>query len=571
MRRCLVILAALACAATARARQERPEPPPEPTLEQRMEALQRKLEHLERELAARPPAPPSPEAAPASIPSSVPYLDPLGRVTPDQLHEGSDAQLKFLGYFFTKGEANNIAPENDTLQGRLVGRLYGTNTTRTGGASVYAEQRFIPFVIFEPRILDGFARLRMSFEINWTWGDSSYGAGGNFGAALSGRSVNLQTQNVHVELKLWRRWHAVVGLQRLWDNPRDPYRTFFSTMALTGNRLAFWGTDAVGVAVHGIERGQLFRLGAYSLYSNKINADDDVLLFELLTARDLGRSFTIGASARYLRDTSSGQGGVSVVGQGPASRLADYNGVFRFPLGNATYHAHVAWLGIDFAYNPELAAGRWGASAFVVGNFGRINAAEMGPLQKAADIAGVAVNGRLAYRWGSSKTSHVAGEVIVTSGDSNGINDQLYTGVLTGNTWGAPAGIYISHGAYLLLPHSNVVNRLTTAVFDISNVGYGLVAGTFNFSADLYRNLLTLKVGAAAGLSPVAPQGGGSFIGVEGNAALVYRPKVFFSIEAHGAYLGLGSFFDSPAIVTSQQGRPPDPWMAQLNLKWLMF
>ena len=92
------------------------------------------------------------------------------------------------------------------------------------------------------------ARLRASFELNWTWGDTSYSVGGNFGGALSGRSVNLETQNVEVEIDLPHRWHVNIGLQRLWDNIRDPYRTFFSTVSLTGERLAFWGTDAVGIS-----------------------------------------------------------------------------------------------------------------------------------------------------------------------------------------------------------------------------------------------------------------------------------------------------------------------------------
>ena len=56
--------------------------------------------------------------------------------------------------------------------------------------------------------------------------------------ALSGRSVNLETQNVEVEIDLPHRWHVNIGLQRLWDNIRDPYRTFFSTVSLSGERLA---------------------------------------------------------------------------------------------------------------------------------------------------------------------------------------------------------------------------------------------------------------------------------------------------------------------------------------------
>jgi hypothetical protein len=135
------------------------------------------------------------------------------------------------------------------------------------------------------------------------------------------------------------------------------------------------------------------------------------------------------------------------------------------------------------------------------------------------------------------------------------------------------------------MPHSNVVNRYYSAVPDLSNQGYGLTAGTVNASYDLYRNVLTAKVGAAVGYSNVAPPGGGHFIGVEGNAMLAYRIRVFLSIELHAAYLHLGDFYDSPreqtAALTSTMnpanaasagtGRPRDPWTTFLALKWLMF
>ncbi|MCA1663207.1 MAG: hypothetical protein LC659_02855, partial [Myxococcales bacterium] len=282
-----------------------------------------------------------------------PDRDSLARTTPEQLPNGDDSQLRFLAFFITRAEVTNVAPTNDLLQGRIVGRLFGPNTTTTSqGTSWLVEQRLIPFIVFEPKILDKMARLRASFELNWTWGDTSYSTGGNFGGALSGRSVNLETQNVEIEIDLPHRWHLNLGLQRLWDNIRDPYRNFFSTLALTGERLAFWGTDAVGISVHGPAFGNLWRFGAYDLYHNKVQEDDHVLLFEALTDRDIRDGWHVGASVRYLRDTSSGAGGVSVLGQGPDSTLADYNGVFRFPLNGQKYHANLAWVGLNTSYNP---------------------------------------------------------------------------------------------------------------------------------------------------------------------------------------------------------------------------
>ena len=513
-----------------------------------------------------------------------PDRDSLARTTPDQLPNGDDSQLRFLAYFITRGEVTNVSPTNDLLQGRVVGRLFGPNTTTTSqGTSWLIEQRLIPFVVFEPKILDRMARLRASFELNWTWGDTSYSVGGNFGGALSGRSVNLETQNVEVEIDLPHRWHINVGLQRLWDNVRDPYRTFFSTMALSGERLAFWGTDAVGVSAHGPLLGNLWRLGAYDLYHNKVQEDDHVLLFEAVTDRDLRDGWHLGGSVRYLRDTSSGAGGVSVLGQGPDSTLADYNGVFRFPLNGQKYHANLAWVGLNTSYNPEFGAGRFGGSAFAVASLGRVDVLQQnGSYGKAADVLGVALDARAGWRYGNSKNDVVVGEVIYSSGDSNGITDGRYSGVITGNTYGAPAGVFTTSGAYLLMPHSNVVNRYYSAVPDLSNQGYGLLAGTVNASYDLYRNILTAKVGVAAGSSNVAPPMGGHFIGVEGNAMLAWRIRVFLSLELHAAYLHLGDFYDSPkeqaASITTNptaaaavSGRPRDPWTTFLAFKWLMF
>src|SRR5436309_10355414 len=79
----------------------------------------------------------------------------LGATTPEQLKNGEESQFKLLAYFFTRAEATNVAPTNDLLQGRVVGRIFGSNTTVTGPTAILAEQRLIPFVIFQPKILDG--------------------------------------------------------------------------------------------------------------------------------------------------------------------------------------------------------------------------------------------------------------------------------------------------------------------------------------------------------------------------------------------------------------------------------
>jgi hypothetical protein len=492
-------------------------------------------------------------------------------------------QVRFFAFFLTRAETGNVAPGNDVLKGQTVGRLFGPNSTTTFDErmSLFVEQRVLPFILIEPEILDGWALMRLSFEIDWTWGDSAYNTGGNFGGGFAGDQVNLQTQNAEIEFKLpFDHWRVNVGLLRLFDNARDPYRTFFDTVNNTGNRLALWGSDAAGLYAHGPALGIEWRAGAYVLWENNISEDDDVWLFQLSGNTWLGESLELGFSGYYLRDTSGSEGGfATLLAQGLAGGLATYNGAFSFPL-TSKYTADIGWLGVDLSYNAEFEAHGFGGSAFVFTNIGKLDA-EATDTTKARtyDILGVAANVRAGYRYGASQNDHVVAEVMFTSGD-DGVDDGKYSGVITGNTWTSPGAIYSSHGAYLLFPHINVVNRFYGAVADISNMGLGVAGGFLNFSIDAIRNVLTFKVGTAAALSTVEPKGGGRFIGVEGNARVVYRPAVFFAIEAHGAYLHLGDFYESVQTVSVlgddgktlvNPGRPSDPYTFFLTLRWLLF
>ncbi|MCX4244965.1 hypothetical protein [Paraliomyxa miuraensis] len=529
---------------------------------------------------------------PATAPAPVSPAGDVESASPEQLGRTRrpDKDLTFFGYFFTRAESTNVSPANDLFKGQVVGRLFGPNTTTTSDdRAVFLEQRFIPFFIYEPKILSKHARLRASFELDWTYGDVNNSTGGNFGSAFTADQVNLQTQNVQVEFDIPRLdgWYVDLGLQRLYDTTYDPYRTVFEQMQYTGTRLNFWGSDAVGLTVHGHSWGQKFKLGAYQLYENLIQEDDDVSLFELATDRHLGRTLHVGGHVRYLRDTSSGAGGVSVLGQGPSSALTEYNGVHRFPIPMEAerYRTHVAWTGVDASYNPLLAAGRLGASAYVVGNFGQIStstAEAPTTFEQLAKIGGLAANARLAFRYGRTARDMIALEGTYTTGDANGITDGTYSGVITGNTWGAPGGLLSSSGTYLLMPHAFVVNRYYAAVTDLSNMGFGMTAGTLNASVDILPNQLELKLGTGVARSNIRPIAGDEFIGAELNGRLTWRFRPLVALEAHAAYLWLGDYFASPEIVAPEdddydfanatpQPVPGNPWTAFLTLRWLMI
>ncbi|MCA9655193.1 MAG: hypothetical protein H6712_00125 [Myxococcales bacterium] len=516
--------------------------------------------------------------------------DPATTTTPEELgrtrRPGKD--LTFFGYFFTRAEMTNVSPENDLFKGQIVGRLFGPNTTRTSkDRAVFLEQRFIPFFIYEPKVLSRHARIRASFEIDWTYGDVNNSAGGNFGSAFTADQVNLQTQNVEAEFDVpgTKHWYVDLGLQRLYDTALDPYRTVFEHMTLTGTRLNFWGSDAVGVTVHGLAGGQKIKLGAYQLYENLIQKDDDVALFEAATDRHLGRGVHVGGHVRYLRDASSGAGGVGLLGQGPASPLAGYTGAFRVPIpgGIESYRSHFVWTGADASYNPLLTAGWWGASAYVVGNFGRMLAEDPerpDHYDELFKVRGVAANARVALRYGRTPHDMVSLESAYTSGDADGITDGVYNGVITGNTWGAPGALMTSHGAYLLMPHAYVVNRFYAAVTDPSNLGFGLWSANLNASYDIVPNKLEVKVGGAVARSNIKPLAGERFIGGELNGRITWRLRPLVAIEAHAAHLWLGGFFRSPEVLSASsdedlaagtpQALPRNPWTAFLSLRWLM-
>ncbi|GAA4843203.1 hypothetical protein [Algivirga pacifica] len=504
------------------------------------------------------------------------------KIFEDDLPKEEVKQLQFYAFYINQAVSSNFYPENVFMKGQVIGRLFGDNTTRTSNEDVtmYVEQRLIPFFIYQPKLFNGRALLRASFEIDYTWGDASYGAGGNLGGAIAADFVNIQTQNIELELIPNAYWKVNLGLMRMFDTPYNPYRTFFDKMLQTGYRLSYWGTDAVGVTARRDDDISNLKLGFYQLYENNIEEKDDVYLTEAHYQQKITPKWKLGTSLYYLSDRSNGEGGVSIYAQGLNSKLNGYNGTFRFfDFGTREYKADIAWVGGYFSRNEDFMMDRWQWTGFFNYNLGVAQVGQEGEWVKGADIAGFSANTRLAYRFGQTINDHFSVDAIFASGDDNALEDKRYSGVITGNTWGAPAGIFIGTGSYLLFPHGNVVNRFTPVVADMSNMGYGLVGGTLKASKDFIPNKLNAKLGLAHANSIVAPQGGGKVIGTEVNTALSYNFGPFMSLEFHAAYMNLGNFYESNDDTYSfdingtavSEGRPENPWTAFLVYKWLMF
>lgn len=496
------------------------------------------------------------------------------KVFDNEIPQHSEREFQFLAYWYSQAVSSNYYPTNDFLKGQVIGRLFGQNTTTTSDSSttLYVEQRLLPFFIYQPKLFNGRAILRASFEIDFTWGDVAYGTGGNFGGAISADQVNIQTQNVELEFIPFRNWTVNLGLQRMFDSPYNPYRTLFGTMTETGYRLMYWGTDASGISVRYEGDFNRWKFGAWKFYENQVQQIDDVSMYEVMYERDVSKDWRWGGSVNYVRDRANGEGGPSILGQGLNSTLSDYNGTYRFPLGGTPYRADIFWLGSFWSRNVEYLSDRFMTTGFINYNLGTVDTLiSDGDYAQRATVGGFAVNLRGGYRYGKTNGSVITTDLIYAGGDANGIDDNHFSGVMTGNNWGTPVSVWISHGAYILFPHGNVVNRFVAAINDISNLGYGIAGGTLNLYKDVIDNKLNVKVGGAAGFSDVAPNGGGNVVGIEANGRISWTPKVYMSLELHGAYMWLGDFYDSPRVNAGSSERPVNPWTVFLGYKWLMF
>lgn len=505
-------------------------------------------------------------AASQSIP---PYFEQLEEKVPEE----ADKEFQYIAFFYNHYNNTNVFPTNDFLQGQVIGRLFGQNTTTTSDSlsASFFEQRILPFFIYKPKLFDNRVTLRASFEIDFTWGDAAYGTGGNSGSAPSADQVNLQTQNLELELIPAPGWAINLGLQRMFDSPYNPYRTLFGDMLQSSYRLHYWGTDGVGITVRKDADYYRWKAGFFQLYENVIQRVDDVHMMEFNYQRSLGTKWHWGGSLYYVRDRSNGQGGPSILGQGLNSNLSVYNGAYRFPFGSRPYRADVGWLGTYFDYNLSRMADTWFASGYANYNFGRTQLNENDVWEDGPNISGLGANLRLGYRYGKTPNDAIYADAMFTSGDDNGIADNTYSGVMTGNTWATPGGLNVSHGGYLLFPHANVVNRYVAAVTDLSNMGFGLTGGTVNISHDFIPYKLNGKIGMATAISNAEPLRGGSFMGIEGNFKVGYTLGTFMDLELHAAHLWLGNFYDSPAVNGGVDERPADPYTVLVVFKWLMF
>lgn len=470
--------------------------------------------------------------------------------------KGADP-LRFLGVFTTRGILTDVVTTNPLVNGQVVGRLGGTNSTTTENiGAAFTEERLAAFLTWTPDILDGRAALDAAFEIDFAWGDQSYASGGNTGGAFGADQVNLQTRRLDARVVVIPGHTIVAGLQFVGDSVNDPGTAKLDDLTRSGGRLMFFGSEAAGVAAYGrldTRGGEVlrYRAGVFTLYEQAFADGDDVTLFVADVQLKPSYATRVGLHGWFLRDRAGGAAGIA--GSGPSSALSELQGGPRLDFRSTDdelapeVDTDLGWIGLDAGYNPGLDLGPVGVHAVVVGNVGRIYVAGHPDIDVSGGLADV--EGRWRYTRGSGSVARV--ELLASTGDTDG--DEVYAGVLTANSWGIVGAVYATHGCYLLFPDTGAVNRAISVVPDVSGAGSGLVAATGSLGYDLVADRATLTVGGG-----YAQTAAGEVLGAEANARLSGRPFPLGTLSLVGA-----GVFATPQPVT--------PWTVLLTFDWLLL
>ncbi|MEZ4318662.1 MAG: hypothetical protein R3F61_14205 [Myxococcota bacterium] len=476
--------------------------------------------------------------------------------------------FRFFALVQARGAATDIVSTNPFIDGQVLGTIGGTNDIAVdpNARSYYAEQRASGFFTWKPDVLDGKAGLTAAFEIDFGWGDRSYGIGGNTGGGFGGDQVNLQTRRLHFDI--WEKFsenhkiHLVVGLQFVADSASDPTATTPDGLFRSGGRLMFFGSEAAGISAFGSVRTGFgerlrYRLGSYTLYELGLGTPDDAWLNMADVAYVPGRGLEVGAHVWLLRDNTGGTGGA--LGAGPTSALSEMQGGPRLdPYGDTTppaddpgVDALLLWTALDFGANAALQHGPVGFHAVALLNTGSLKARQ-GPT---VPVFGQLYDAEVRLRYARGKGSIVRAEALYSTPD-DGDDTNRHTGVITGNSYGFVGAIHNTHGTRLLFTDPQSINRMVAVVYDVSGGEKGVIGLTASGAFDVIPNKLNTKLGFGTAL---APQRGN--YGTELNAQISHEPWPFFTYYLAGATL----FPGDQALIDDTA------WVGYAGVEWLAF
>lgn len=505
----------------------------------------------------------------------------------DRSADAPPKEFGFINYFFTRLTFTNQIADPAGLKGVSLGPLgpgdkVGSNTSTVGDdTAFYVEQRWIPVLSYSPNFADGLATFRAQFEVDYTWGQSANQIQQNQGGGFNADQVNLQTKNVNVALYPTRRpgeLNLVLGTQSLYDSVYDPALTPLNDIVRTGYKLAYFGTDATGLAVYsrlgGLWKASFVPMGVAQ--PNKASKDDPGYEYVYMLTADYAREFqpglVVGASLWHLRDNTKGAAYAyeGLVKSGPGSDgLFGYMGTPDFSIEEP--NGNVTWAGLNFHHNLGFKTGDLALSGFAMANFGTYESQKKDTkLNEKLEMFGVGANVEAAYNWGKTLGDTVTLEAMFTTGDDDPKDDE-YKGVFTLNNYGLPGAVWFNHKCLLLFPFTGTVSNYTGAVTDISNQGYGLQTVIATGAHDLIPDKLNLKLGAAYAQASATPPDSadgyprGKTLGAEFNAELRWHIRYLMTVGAHGGYMLAGSFYDANAQVDA------NPWAAFTTFTWYGF
>jgi hypothetical protein len=501
--------------------------------------------------------------------------------------EPEPTEFKLVSYFFARASITNQLADPSGLRGVSLGPIgIGENVgsaTRVGEntEAYYIEQRWIPVISYSPLFVDNLATFRAQFEVDFMWGQAANQLQHNQGGGLNADQVNIQTKNINVSIhptKVPNKLSIVIGTQSLYDSIYDPATVSLFDIVRTGYKLSFLGTDGTGLAVYGGYYGQwkasLIPIGAAQ--PDKATENDARLAFAWMGTLDYAYPVMpgtlVGLSFWHLQDDTKGAAFAyeGLVKSGPGSTgLFPYTGAAKFDIESAT--GSVEYIGANFHHNINFRTSEFGASGFLMLNFGKYtNNREDSMLLPEVSIAGAAANLELMYNWGKTVGDLVTLEGMFTTGDSD-LSDGKYTGAFTMNQYGLPGAVWFNHKTLILFPFTSTVSNYTGAVVDISNQGFGLLAGILSASYDVIPDTLNVKVGAAYAQSAVRPPPGpfdiprGKTLGAEFNLEVKYHIRYLMTLGLHLAYMSAGNFYDAnPEVMRN-------PWAAFTTFTWYAF
>lgn len=469
--------------------------------------------------------------------------------------------LRFLGLVQSRFTGTSVVPTNPFLDGQVVGLTGGLNGTAVAGdaVSLGAEYRTTGFFTYAPPLLDGAASLTAAFEIDLGFGDQSYGTGGNTGGGFGGDQVNLQTRRLHGTFRAVDTArddvHAVLGLQFVADSVFDPQAATPDDLFRTGGGLRFFGSEASGLTLYGRhadrwgERAR-WRLGGYTLWERGVGQPDDVTLYLGDVRLVPERAVHVGGHVWYLRDRSGGQ--VGALGVGPTSALSQLQGGPRLDFRldpedpPPETDGDFLWVGLDAGYNHALRDGPFGVTGLVVMNVSGFYVLEL------PDDTGIGwlLQTEARYRYAAGDGSLLRAELLFASDDDADLAG--YGSLVTGNSYGIVGAVWATHGALLLFPDPEAINRQSAIVYDVSNGGRGLVALTGSAGYDVVPG----RAGLTAGFAHARDATGG--LGTELNLRLRARPWTLVDVGVAGGAV-VGSRFDHT------------PWTAFGYLQWVVL